>query len=531
MYVLLAQRPQAFYDLLERNTIYTIESLDTMHYQPFFPINQLENVGPLWKYRVHKKIVILIQKLLVEISHMLGLELRAVVPGHFLKHDLLVWNVVPLIEVLKKLGIVKSFLEVAPSYPDEPQGHIIRVVIHGRGGLGYKGSGRDIFDKSKAAWAGVGEAIERWALSNYYPLQNELIDSSFKNLRQKKLNIFSIVGFSDILRKKGHPEYNLLFDEMAIFRWVKAYSLIDNEVIYVPLQLVSFRRCYEISGIYGKRDEKTESLLAPIISSGAATGQTLERALLNGLLEVIERDAFMIHWFNTIVLDRINIHTIPDERVHALSVIAERYNLEVHLVYLKTDVPVHTVLCLVIDKTGIGPAVYLDAKSGFQLSEVVYAILSESLAIRQGVRRFMDTNSPSFQFKNYASLGHKERMLFWFQKERIKNVLFWTTGNIKEYSDFPNYAVSVKNTAEELTTLLAFFKKQRYQVLYKEILEESIKKKLSGITTVMVKVPQFQPLYLDESLPAFADSRIKEVPRKIGIMPRASLNTFPHPFV
>jgi len=498
--------------------------------QSFFPIDQLKNKRPFWEGNIHETVLALIQKLLVEISDILGLKLQVVVPERFLKHDPLTWDAFPFVETLKKVGIVRSFVDVDLLYPDEPRGHIIRIVINGRGGIGYKGSGRNMLDKQKAVQAAVGEGVERWSLSNYHPSSRECIESSFKNLRHKKLDIFSIAGFSDTLRKKDHSEFNLYFDETTPFRWVKAHSLTDDEIIYVPLQLVSFRRCYEMSKKHGGKHPDPEPLLAPMTSNGAAAGKTLEEAVLHGLLEVVERDAFIIHWLNTITPERIDINTIPDERVQALATIAERYNLEAYLIYLRTDVPVHTVMCMLLDKTGIGPAVYIDAKSGFQLSELVCAILSSALASRQGGRKFMDLNMPLFHFKNHTSIKHKERLLYWYQKERIQNVLFWTRGDAKNYTDFPNYAASMKSTAEQIAALLAFFKKQKYAVFYKEILRESIKKKLNGMTAVMVKAPQLQPLHLDESLPAFAGARIREVPRKMGIMPRAHPNTFPHPF-
>ena len=83
---------------------------------------------------------------------------------------------------------------------------------------------------------------------------------------------------------------------------------------------------------------------------------------------------------------------------------------------------------------------------------------------------------------------------------------------------------------KQLEVLLTFFRENNYQVVYKEILPGKIKRKLNGLTVSMVRVPQFQPLHLRESLPAFGGKRLREVPEKIGFRARKQLNIEPHPF-
>ncbi|MCH8325950.1 MAG: hypothetical protein IIB83_05235, partial [Bacteroidetes bacterium] len=121
------------------------------------------------------------------------------------------------------------------------------------------------------------------------------------------------------------------------------------------------------------------------------------------------------------------------------------------------------------------------------------------------------------------------RLLYWCPKEKIKNILFWTSGSVKNYDEFPKYKIFDKKK-EQLENLLEFFRENKYQVIYKEILEKKIRGKLDGMAVVMVKSPQLQPLYLKESLPAFGGKRIKEVPLKIGVKSVKQLNLEPHPF-
>jgi len=73
--------------------------------------------------------------------------------------------------------------------------------------------------------------------------------------------------------------------------WVDADSLTRREVCKVPLT-----HCYANTPF--AREEE----LCRFDSNGCAAGRTLEEALLQGLLEVIERDAVAIWWYNRIVV-------------------------------------------------------------------------------------------------------------------------------------------------------------------------------------------------------------------------------------
>jgi ribosomal protein S12 methylthiotransferase accessory factor len=57
--------------------------------------------------------------------------------------------------------------------------------------------------------------------------------------------------------------------------------------------------------------EQGEQTIGPSISTGQAAAASTEAALLGGLCEVIERDAFSIAWLNRLSMPEVQIDSDP----------------------------------------------------------------------------------------------------------------------------------------------------------------------------------------------------------------------------
>lgn len=460
-----------------------------------------------------------IQKLVSTFAEYIGLSVGFFVPKMLEQYPREIWDIVPYVEKMRELGILKEFQLIKNKYPDEPQGFTTHVALESKTKrIGYGGDGRDLFDVRKTVWPALGEALERWALNIYEPSSLESKYSSYRELSESKMDIFKIAGFSDELRQSRHPTYKLFFTDETKFSWVKGYSLTDNEETWLPLQFVSFKYANTLK-------ERKEPLLSPTISTGAATGQNLRSAATAGLLEVIERDAFMIYWLNKLSPKLVDIRSIPDARIQQMLDIADRYQLEVHLQYLETDVPVHTLGIMIVDRTGFEPAAIISAGSSFDLTELAYKLISASLTMRQSQRRFCEEKK-DVGFIDPAVLNHEQRIIYYSRAANFSKLEFLIQGKVTRYEDLLDKRTIAKNLSE----LLRFFKEKKYQVIYKEILDKRISRELGGVTSVVVRVPEMQPLHLDETLPALSGSRIKEVPTILDLTPASEINRDPHPF-
>lgn len=109
----------------------------------------------------------------------------------------------------------------------------------------------------------------------------------------------------------GHPAGSPFtpFHDGLELRWVWAHSFGRAGPVLVP----------ETYAYYGAHLMHTdEPLLAYEISNGCALGTSWEEAVLHGLLEVAERDAFLLAWYARRPLPRIALDSARDRRVPLL---------------------------------------------------------------------------------------------------------------------------------------------------------------------------------------------------------------------
>lgn len=500
-----------------------IDPSELSHYHGFFPGIRFYSLRTFFIHLLHF------------LSWYLGAKITLAVPEEFeyFKDDHENLRAVRILKHLKDLGFVSSFYEYKQEYSDEPNGRTMFVRLAGSKRLGYVGRGSDITDRKKIVWPALGEAVERYSLQHFTTSPINILKSSIKDLNRPKVDVLAMAGFSTEERTRRHPDFNLSLNADSVLGWVAANKVLTGEEIWAPMQLFSFDYLIKNAGLIGEGDdtiarEDKEPLLRAPISTGAAAGQTLDQAILSGLLEIIERDAFIIYWLNQMVAKRINLKSFQEERFSTLLKIAEEYKLEPYALYLQTDAPVHTVCSIVIDRTGFGPAVLVGASSGFDLGDVTYKAFSESLSNRDPMRGFMERNLDRLDkgSKNIYHMDHEGRILHWFQSSAIKDIEHFISGKEVSASSLPYYEASSK----PLNSLVGFMHEKDYTVIFKDITSPVLKSIIEGVKVAMVVVPEMQPLYLEESLRETGGRRLQEIPELLGKSIDASFCNIPHPF-
>jgi ribosomal protein S12 methylthiotransferase accessory factor len=266
-------------------------------------------------------------------------------------------------------------------------------------------------------------------------------------------------------------------------------------------------------------------------SSGAAAHVTLESAVLNGLLEAIERDAFMISWVNRLPPPLIDPESVKDERLLKVFGDLRRYGLEWSLLLLPSDIPVYTVCCVIKDRNGAGPAVSLGADSEFKFEDAALSAITEALAVHSSVRLNREKYAREGKGlpQDPITLGRDERLLWWSTPEKINDIAFFADAGRKIGSDeLPSYP-NPKTAREKLDFLVKILKQKNLDVSYAEILERGRAEKLN-LRVVMTVVPGLQPLHLVERFPYFWGERMSAVPKLFGYEPAKEPNRLPHPF-
>jgi ribosomal protein S12 methylthiotransferase accessory factor len=101
--------------------------------------------------------------------------------------------------------------------------------------------------------------------------------------------------------RRYHPELEL--------PWVWGYSFAREEPVLVPQNLVYYTRGPGV----GAEDFVYE------ISSGSALGGCLTEAIFHGLLEIAERDAFLMTWYARLPAPRVDLDSAVDRSIPLLA--------------------------------------------------------------------------------------------------------------------------------------------------------------------------------------------------------------------
>lgn len=157
---------------------------------------------------------------------------------------------------------------------------------------------------TQSRMSALGEAIERH--SGIWREPREQRWHSWHEVADQAIHPNRLTGFSerqyrnrDVTNLTGKSKVHWVpwqFDEDAVISWTSAWSLTAGEPRLLPTSY-----CYL---------EYREPEVAPFClgdTNGCAAGSTIEEAILQGLLEVIERDAAAIWWYNRIRRDGVEV--------------------------------------------------------------------------------------------------------------------------------------------------------------------------------------------------------------------------------
>lgn len=421
-----------------------------------------------------------------------------------------------MLDIAKPENIIISNITRIINYNDEPKMFHIGCKFKTTSKISDIGdyedySGGISFDKRKAYMKALGEVIERYCLAIYK--EKDFTISSYKKIKNIAVNPINFSFFTkEQLNTREFKDFR--FDEQTKFKWVKGFSIFERKEKYLPAQL-----------IYVPYVFSNEPVIRLPISTGAAAGTSLSGAIYRGLCEITERDSFMIYFLNKISPLRLDFSECRDIEINRTLEYIKRYELEIVILDITTDIEIPTILSIVLDKTGIGPAVSIGLKTDLNIKKAIIGSLDESLQSRSWIRDEMyNRNKTKDRFKDMIV----ERGLYWSKKERIKKLGFLLKTKI--IKDYNKYKINtVQDTRKKLRITLEEFRKAKANVYFSDVTVPYIRK--NGFFVVKVLADKMQPLYLDEKYKYLGGERLVSVPKTLGYKTAKKLNNDIHPFL
>lgn len=241
-----------------------------------------------------------------------------------------------------KTGIVRN-LGCLPRNPGEPSPHIVSSTLtafhrFSTNKADFAATGTSL-SRDQALRSAAGEAVERYcaALSDFHTLiygsYDGLTEQGYAALHPDAFTLFTDEQYAveDFPYAKPREEHT--------FFWMPGMRLTpehDGERILIPAALI-FNQFQHVGDAVR---------LCPDIHPGVASGFSRTRVLTDALLEIVERDAMMIHWLNRLPVTGI----ASDNALEALRRdCGIPPDLELHLAFLETDLEVPCIYALLLD--------------------------------------------------------------------------------------------------------------------------------------------------------------------------------------
>lgn len=374
---------------------------------------------------------------------------------------------------------------------------------------------------AQAKVGALGEAVERYCASQYD--DKKLQFKSFKTVESAITPLDLVLYSEEQYNSRSIPFER--FSEETIFGWTKARSLNTGREIQVPA--ISVFMDYEPTN-------PNELILQPT-SNGLAAGATYEQAVLGGLLELIERDAFMITWLCKLPMPLLNLAFLQDKCVRDLIRMYNSRGVQIYLISLILDTPIPTFMAIASDITEKGRPAAAVGLSAHPNPET--AILKSILEVGQIRPRLLhEMRNPDYSskiaklmdFENVKTLEDHD-LLYTDSKMFTAFNFLIHNGNCVNLSDLPNFSGTI---TEELGYCRKFLNRAGVDVLSVDVTTSDISDLKLFVCRVII--PHFQPIHFGFNMCRLGGNRLFELPEKLGYydhrLDTNELNTFPHPF-
>ncbi len=362
-------------------------------------------------------------------------------------------------------------------------------------------------------------------------LKNQDLEKVKKYLRSNDsviLDLYQIDNFND------YPPY---YQYSAIYKDNKKKNMFfannglafDKDVAQVKTVMESIERWFlsqevtktnthffqiKHNTIYTKLNSDFIHHLQEKGSVGGAASFQEEEGLYKGICELVERDAFSFYYFNK--LTPRTISPVFNKSLYAFVKHIESFHFKIHLLNLKTDIPLFTCLCLLEDVSGIKPYFTLglrtDVDPAIAIEESILESLQSLHTLRSIAYGFLST-------KQYNPI--LKRLIWWIDKKPHKYLSFLLEGKPMLLTKQPRPYTAQEKLQHALRALVQV---GLAEVWWKKVYTHS------EIIVTKVYIPGIIPLPLDGSLPN-QNARFISLQQMFEIKKGSNmLHTFIHPF-
>jgi ribosomal protein S12 methylthiotransferase accessory factor len=413
----------------------------------------------------------------------------------------------------EKQGIVHMISEI-PGHENDSSIHVVgskssnlslyhpslKIITNAGAGAGLE----------EASHSAIGESLERYAANIYN--DEDLVHSSWTDLRDSAIHPSQFALFS--AEQYREPDFPYVpFEEESQIRWVRGneiggagkQKMIPACAVYLPY-----------------RYKKDEIKVMPSISTGLAAGKSIRAAILTGLYEVLERDAFTVSWIN-----RIPPREVKDELTEEMKRRYFKQNLDFSIYDLTLDIEVPVSFVVMKNRNyseeivNVGGACRRNSLQS--IDKAMLEAAQGSTYVSELMELYKDWNVDD-KFTDVNSF--QKHALFYSKFPHMIKKADYLLDGAKEFRS-PLQNESGTEMDDDLDWVVERVRSAGYTPYFVDLTTPDLRK--IGVYVVRVVVPGLQHLHGHHRYSFLGGKRLQKIPEKMN-MNVESLNVYPHPY-
>ena len=244
------------------------------------------------------------------------------------------------------------------------------------GGLKIPGTGGTALTGNVAMAKAIGESVERYCGEFYDP--QSIIVAPVRKVKEKCIHPARFILFDRSQYGPAFP-FSWVFDD-DLLSWVEGWSLSREQHVLVPAALVHLS--------YNPGDAEPRFDIGPV--SGYACGPTFEEAVLSGICEVVERDSFMVFWYNWLAVPSFDLHAAESAVTRSA---LQRYGAAPARVFcsdITTDTGIPAVVAVMVSREPSWPAAIVASAAHLDTEQAITKALFELAANHLYIRSYFE---------------------------------------------------------------------------------------------------------------------------------------------
>ncbi|MFI6498960.1 TOMM precursor leader peptide-binding protein [Nonomuraea typhae] len=378
----------------------------------------------------------------------------------------------------------------------------------------------------------IAEALER--LGGARPAgRRTAVRGSFRALDGDALDPKSFGLYSDeVYAQAAHPLCR--YDDDAEIDWVWGYSYTRRRPVLVPECYIYYRRHhYDPPATHFVRET----------SNGCALGGTPAEAALHGLLELVERDSFLLTWYARLPARELDLESAADPLIPLMAERLEHvhgYRVRAFNITMEHGIPAVWVTAVHPGDDPLQAKAFCASGSGFDPERaLIDAILEAAVVIPRQSRLFAEDRDRITAMLDQPHLvkDMEDHALLYCHPDAFRRLGFLLSSGSVPETIARSFAGALRpdgaTVTEDLRTVVGRLGGAGLEVVAVD--QTSLEHRVMGFSCAKVVVPGLLPLTFGDryrrlrSLP-----RLLTVPHTLGFRPRrmsfGEVNPHPHPY-